>query len=221
MTSDPDINYLLKEVDKRAKKQRELDYKIKLNERKLSDKYKNLARESTSVKVTGPNDQADSNQQIKKSVKIAAGDGDDNEKFRREALMRELAEYDELESKKKRRLDEQEKMLSKEDLTPTTPTPTPPRPRTPSSSFFSPVSIPPPLKLSPPPRKPSSDSVDLTKTMVAKKQIAIEEKPIAKTTETNQQTPEKTKPLRTTSQPPSTTSHQPKRETSVRKTNFL
>lgn len=217
MTSDPDINYLLKEVEKRAKKQRELDYKIKLNERKLSDKYKNLARESTSVKVAGPND-VDSSQQIKKSVKIAAADGNkDDEKFRREALMRELAEYDELESKKKRRLDEQEMMLSKEDLTPTTPPP--PRPRTPSSSFFSPVSIPPPLKLSPPPRKPSSDSADLIKTMVSKKQI--EEKPIAKTTETKQQTPEKTKPLRTTSQPPSTTSHEPKRETLVRKTNFL
>ena len=215
MTSDPDINYLLKEVEKRAKKQRELDYKIKLNERKLSDKYKNLARESTSVKVAGPND-VDSSQQIKKSVKIATDGNKDDEKFRREALMRELAEYDELESKKKRRLDEQEKMLSKEDLTPTTP---PPRPRTPSSSFFSPVSIPPPLKLSPPPRKPSSDSADLIKTMVSKKQI--EEKPIAKTTETKQQTPEKKKPLRTTSQPPSTTSHEPKRETLVRKTNFL
>lgn len=122
--NDPDIDYLLKEVERREKRQRELDYKIKLNERRLSEKYRKMARDDLSTKRASSLVRSGSPEKSKrKSVTIAedAEPMDDTNrkieenKLKRETLIRKLAGYDELETKKKQRLSEQEKELKLEE----------------------------------------------------------------------------------------------------------
>lgn len=125
--NDPDIDYLLKEVERREKRQRELDYKIKLNERRLSEKYRKMARDDLSTKRAASLVRSNSPEKSKrKSVTIAeevdsSRPVDDTNrkieenKLKRETLIRRLAGYDELETKKKQRLSEQEKELKLEE----------------------------------------------------------------------------------------------------------
>jgi hypothetical protein len=108
----------VQQVEERAKKQRELDYKIKLNDRKLSEKYLKLVDDSPSRSCGGDGkvgnsstDRSISNSDSEPKNKPKNQQSID-ERLRKEALIRQLAEYDELESKKNLKLHEQERELA-------------------------------------------------------------------------------------------------------------
>lgn len=122
---------MLREVERRERRQRELDYKIKLNERRLSEKYLKMAKDGKQVKRPKSLLREDKEPAVppppapltskRKSVTIdeplAAHKSDsmsrkiEENKQKRETLIRKIASYDELESKKKQRLSEQEMEL--------------------------------------------------------------------------------------------------------------
>lgn len=142
---------MVKEVERREKRQKELDYKIKVNERRLSEKYRKMARDNSLNKYR-PSSLDRSQPQLKqqqqqqkqipneknepassskrKSVTIVEEEASlassslvsasmdeankriEENKLKRETLIRKLANFEDLESKKKQRLSEQEKELS-------------------------------------------------------------------------------------------------------------
>lgn len=116
-------------MERREKRQKELDYKIKVNERRLSEKYRQMARDGSSKyaprssTIRSREMEEDEPGSKQKSVTInteqpMVDDVDrkiEENKLKRETLIRKLADYDNLESKKKKRLSEQEKELSHDD----------------------------------------------------------------------------------------------------------